>query len=110
MGGTKGYNVDVKFQEGPLGIRQDEESKIKPDSGAYMLIWQNEWMPNKYPSMWKVIFKLLIIFPTSYLVQAGLSAVNHILIKKRNALDISERRDMMLTNNELNILDLISKH
>ena len=58
------------------------------------------------------MFKLLMTFPNLYLVEAGLSAANQILTKKKNGLRISERGDirLMLTKIEPNILDLISKH
>ena len=69
-------------------------------------------MPNLYPNMWKMIFTLLITFPTLYLVEAGFSAVSQILTKKRNALKISEKGDipLVLTMTESNSRDLISKH
>ena len=56
------------------------------------------------------MFVLLITFPTLYLVQAGNSAVNHILTNKTNALKASERGDirLMLTKIEPEIRDLIS--
>ena len=38
--------------------------------------------------MWKLIFNLLIRFPTSYLVESGFSAVSHIMTKERNHLNI----------------------
>ena len=64
------------------------------------------------PNMWKLIFKILITLPISYLVEAGFSAANHILTTKRNALGISERGDirLMLSKIKPNISDLISKH
>ena len=88
------------------------ESKTNFDSGGYTQLFQNQKMPNLYLNMWKIIFTLLITFLILYLVEAGFSAVNQILTKKRNALDISERGDisLMLTKIEPNIQDLISKH
>ena len=53
-------------------------------------------MPVLYPNMWKLIFNLLIPFPTSYLVESGFSAVNHIMTKESNHLNISERGDLRL--------------
>lgn len=51
-------------------------------------------MPLLYPNMWKQVFNLLIPFPTSYVVESGFSAVNHIMTKERNRLNISERGDL----------------
>ena len=69
-------------------------------------------MPNPYSNMWKIMFKLVITFHTLYLFEADFSAVNQILTRKRNALNISERGDicLMLTEVEPNIRVLISKH
>lgn len=104
--------VDVLCQEELLQLRYDDESKGNFNSGGYIQLWQNKKMSNIYPNMWKKIFKLLITFPTSYLVESGFSAVNHILTKHRNALKITERGDirLFLTKFEPNILNLVSKH
>ena len=67
-------------------IRHDEESKTNFDSGGYMQLCPNQNVPNLYPNMSKKnFFKLPIALPTLYLVEAGWSAVNEILTKKRNA-------------------------
>ncbi|KAK9396033.1 hypothetical protein NXF25_019394 [Crotalus adamanteus] len=86
---------DTTYQE-LLEIRYDEESKHKFDSGGYENLWQSKKMPALYPNMWKTIFSLLIPFPTSYLVESGFSAINHIMTKERNCLNISERGDLRL--------------
>ena len=97
--------ADVDCQEELLEIRHEGESKTNFDSGSYVQLWQNQKMPNPYPNTCKIIFELLITFPTSHLVEAGFSAVNKILTK-RNALEIYERGDigLMLTKIEPNNL------
>ncbi|GFV37124.1 uncharacterized protein TNCV_3633921 [Trichonephila clavipes] len=40
--------------------------------------------------------KLLLPFPSSYLAECGFSAVNDLLLKKRNRLDIIKRGDLRL--------------
>lgn len=40
-----------------------------------------------YRNMWQVIFSL----PTSYLAQLGFSAVNHIMTKERNRVNVGQR-------------------
>lgn len=95
-----------------LEIKYDEESKQNFDNGGYENLWQNKKMPLLYPNMWKQVFNLLIPFPTSYLVESGFSAVNHIMTKERNRLNISERRDLrlFLTKIEPDIKYLTSQH
>lgn len=104
--------ADTTCQEELLEIRYDEESKHKFDSGGYENLWQSKKMPVLYPNMWKMIFSLLIPFPTSYLVESGFSAVNHIMTKERNRLNISERGDLrlFLTKIEPDIQYLVSQH
>ena len=38
--------------------------------------------------MWSEMVKIVLYFPTSYLVECGFSAVNKILTKKINKIDI----------------------
>ena len=41
-----------------------------------MQLWQDQKMSNLYTDMWKIIFRLVITFPISYLIEAYFSAVN----------------------------------
>ena len=82
--------TDIACQEELLEIRHDGESKTNFDSDGYVQLLRNHKIPNLYPNMWKIIHMLLITFSTLYLVQAYFSAVNKILIKKRNASKICE--------------------
>jgi len=104
--------ADAKCQEELLEMKYDEESKQNFDNDGYENLWQNKKMPLLYPNMWKQVFNLLIPFPTSYLVESGFSAVNHIMTKERNRLNISERGDLrlFLTKIEPDIKYLISQH
>ena len=88
--------------------RHNKESKANFDNSGYKLLLKSQKMPSLCPQMWKVIFMLLITFPSSYLVEAGFSALNQILAKKINSLIFSERLDirMMLTKIEPDIRDL----
>ena len=80
--------ADATCQDELLGIeiRHDEESNANFDRGGYLQLWQNQKMPNLYPSMWKIMFELLITFHTSYIVQADYCVVDQIPAK-RNALN-----------------------
>ena len=104
--------VDAASNEELIEIRHDEESKTNFDSCGYVQLWKNQKMSNLYRNMWNIIFKLLITFTTSNLVQSGFSAVNLILTKMISALKISERWNIRLTLNKIepSIRDLISKH
>ena len=82
---AKVNKADVTFQEELFEIIHDEESKTNFYICRHMQLWQSQKMLNPYPNMLKIIFKLLITFPTSYLVEAGFSAANKIFTKKKNA-------------------------
>ena len=62
--------------------------------------------------MWFEMVKILLHFPTFYLVECGFSAVNEILTKKRNKINICIRGDikLKLTNFKPNIEGLVAKH
>lgn len=49
-----------------------------------------------YPGLSTVVQKLLIAFPSSYLVERGFSAVTNLITKKRNQLDMVKRGDLRL--------------
>ena len=58
------------------------------------------------------LVKMLLYFPSSYLVECGFSAINKILIKERNKIDICMRGDnrLKLTNFKPNVEGLLAKH
>jgi hypothetical protein len=49
-----------------------------------------------FPALWRKAKLLYIAFPSSYLVERGFSAVNCILVKNRNRLDVVNRGDLRL--------------
>ncbi|KFM79043.1 hypothetical protein X975_11419, partial [Stegodyphus mimosarum] len=55
------------------------------------MAWLCEETDIKYPNLTKCARKLL--FLSSYLAECGFSAVNDLMVKKRNRLDITERGD-----------------
>ena len=77
--------ADVACQEELLEIRHDEEGIANFNSGSYKQLWRNQKMENLYQYMSRIILKLLITLPSSYLVEADFRAVNKVLTKKRNA-------------------------
>ena len=58
------------------------------------------------------LVKMLLYFPSSYLVECGFSAINKILTKERNKIDICIRGDnrLKLTNFKPNVEGLVAKH
>ena len=76
------------------------------------MAWFCEETEIKYPNSTKCARKLLLPFPSSFLAECGFSAVNDLLVKKRNRLDITQRGDLRLklTKLEPNIKSLCSKH
>ncbi|GFQ71808.1 SCAN domain-containing protein 3 [Trichonephila clavata] len=104
--------VDIVFQEEILELKYDEESKNSFNKHGIAKLWQNKKMPKLYPKMWENMKNILIPFPTSYLVESGFSAVNNIMSKQRNRLNITERGDfrLFLTKIEPDMNEIISKH
>lgn len=65
-----------------------------------------------YHEIWAIIEKYLIYFPSTYLVEQGFSAVNNLLRKTRNRLQVADRGDirLFLTKMEPRISKLIEAH
>ena len=101
----------MQLQEELLGISTNEEFKVQFKKG-YQHLWLQKDIPGNYPISWHIARKLLIAFPSSYLVERGFSTVVNLLTKKRNKLDITNRGDLRLNLTKLkpNIEHLLSKH
>ena len=58
------------------------------------------------------LVKMLLYFPSFYLVECGFSAINKILTKERNKIDICIRGDnrLKLTNLKPNVEGLVAKN
>ena len=58
------------------------------------------------------LVKMLLYFPSSYLVECGFSAINKILTKEKNKIDICIRGDnrLKLTNLKPNVEGLVAKN
>ena len=58
------------------------------------------------------LVKMVLYFPSSYLVECGISAINKILTKERNKIDVCIRGDirLKLTNFKPNVEGLVAKH
>ena len=103
------------MQENLIEIQNNEEPKI---------IFQKKWLSSFWIEVSKkaktnsfafihaktwIKAKLFVLaFPSSYLVQTGFSAVNHVLTKNRNKLDVAQRGNLklLLSNIKPDILKL----
>jgi hypothetical protein len=76
------------------------------------MTWIYDETKSKYTRATEIARKILLPFPSSYLAECGFSAVNDILNKKRNRLDITQRGDLRLklTNIEPDIALLCANH
>jgi len=67
---------------------------------GYQTFWLQAEIPEKYPGLWGIARKLLVAFPSSYLVEKSFSVVTNLLTKKRSRLNITERGDLRLVLTE----------
>ncbi len=75
---------------------QEGLMRAKFKDGKYN-IWKTNDIATKYPLLWDKAQLYVIAFPSSYLVESGLSRVSHLLSKVRNILDIVKRGDLPLS-------------
>jgi hypothetical protein len=98
-------------EEELIQLRNDSELKPKFKKSYQYFCLQNE-ICDHYSALWTVIRKLLLAFPTSYLVECGFSAVVQLCSKQRNRLQISERGDLRLLLSDIkpDVEKLVSLH
>lgn len=102
---------NMQYQE-ELAEMQNDESIKSLFNIKGLMAWLCEETEVKYPNSSKYARKKLLPFPSSYLVECGFSAINDLLSKRRNRLDITHRGDLRLklTKLEPNIKFLCSQH
>lgn len=100
------------LQEELIELRCDEEALYRFKKDKFYGLWLSETSKKKYPILWENFVVIILCFPSSYLVETGFSAVNKILTKERNKLDISKRGDirLKLTKIEPNIEEIMENH
>jgi hypothetical protein len=82
-------------EEELIQLRNDIE--LKPEfKKCYQDFWLQKKLCDRYPALWTVIGKLLLAFPTPYLVERGFSAVVQLCSNQSNRLQISECGDLRL--------------
>ncbi|XP_076042678.1 zinc finger BED domain-containing protein 5-like [Oratosquilla oratoria] len=104
-------DVSVQYQEELSELQNDESVKTLFNIKGVMA-WLCDETETKYPNSTSFARQLLLPFPSSHLAECGFSAVNDLLLKKRNSLDIIKRGDLRLKLTKLlpNIKSLCSKH
>ncbi len=104
-------SVSENIQEQLAELKCNDECKYK-ERGRITELWLLNTAKHLYPNMWSEIAKILLCFPTSYLVECGFSAVNKIVTKERNRIDICMGGDIRikLTNLNPNNKNLAAKH
>uniref|UniRef100_A0A8C6YAI7 SCAN domain-containing protein 3 n=1 Tax=Naja naja TaxID=35670 RepID=A0A8C6YAI7_NAJNA len=85
-----------KLQEPLTDLKYDCEAQSHFQSYGYEAFWVK--MRNTYPILWEEVKLLLLAFPSTYLVERGLSAVQQILSKSRNMLKITDFRLEILSS------------
>ncbi|KAL4104424.1 hypothetical protein QTP88_019725 [Uroleucon formosanum] len=103
-------NLQPSIQEELLEVKHNEEAKIDFKHNGYELFWLKQ--KSMYPQLWKEVELLIMAFPSTYLVEKSFSAVQQLLTKSRNKLEICERGDLrlMLTSIEPDIISLAGNH
>jgi hypothetical protein len=87
--------------------------ELKPKfKKSYQEFWLQNEISAHYPSLWGVVKKLLIAFPTSYLADHGFSVVMQLLLKQRKRLQITQHGDLgfLLSDIKPDIGKLVSLH
>ena len=90
-------------------MQNDESVKILFNIKGLMS-WLCGETETKYTHSTNLARKLLLAFPSSYLAEFGFSAVNDLLLKKINRLDITRQRDLTLDKLEPDIKYLCRRH
>lgn len=99
------------IQEEIIEIKCNDELQIKFKRETLCAFWQSNTVKSLYPNLWSQMSKILLCFPTSYLVETGFSAVNHILQKERNRFDIISRGDIRICLSNIKPdIEFLAKH
>uniref|UniRef100_A0A5S6Q1Z2 HAT C-terminal dimerisation domain-containing protein n=1 Tax=Trichuris muris TaxID=70415 RepID=A0A5S6Q1Z2_TRIMR len=73
--------ADIFLQEELIELQAKEQLKPKLKDG-YTQFWLQRQIGDLFPGLWKIVKKLLVPFPLSYLVEPRFNAVTDLLEKK----------------------------
>ena len=92
-------------------LQNDVEQKLRFKK-SFQHFWLQKEISEHDPALWKKVKMLVIAFPTSYLVECGISAVAQLLSEQRNRLQLTERGDLrlLLSDFQPDVEKLISLH
>ena len=98
-------HFDVLSEKDIDPIIAGELLKLKENKALMVNTEKNgliEWLSVRsfYPLLFEKVVPFLLGFPTTWLVEAGFSAVNDLLTKKRHQLQIEKRGDLRLRLNQ----------
>ncbi|OAF71635.1 hypothetical protein A3Q56_00609 [Intoshia linei] len=77
-----------------IELQCDKEAKYPFEKGGNFSLWGCEPSKSFYPLMHSEMSRILLCFPTSYMVESGFSSVNKILTKDENQINICQRKDI----------------
>ncbi|KRZ48612.1 SCAN domain-containing protein 3 [Trichinella nativa] len=109
---TGNANIEFSLQKEHVEMSADLEAKLLFKHKSLSEFWSNVNITNKYPKLSAAAQPFLLAFPSLYMVEAGVSHVNAILIKQRNRLNLEMLGDLRLklTNFQPNINALAAAH
>ena len=104
--------VNSNIQEKLIDLTCDLEAQAIYTQNGYQQFWINTKIVERYQELCFAARNIILAFPTSYLVEKGFSAVNQLVTKQRNRLQVWERGDLrlLLTDIEPNIGKLVANH
>ena len=111
-------HFDVLSEENVDPIIAGEILELKENKALMANIERNGligWLSvgSFYPLLFEKVIPFLLGFPTTWLVEAGFSAVNDLLTKKRSQLQIEKRGELRLRLNQglaVQLDKLIKRH
>ena len=81
-------SVDENMKEEFIQLKCIYERNYKFGRGGITDLWLSNTAKQLYPKPWSGMVKIMLYFPTSCLIECGISAVNKILTLERNKIDV----------------------
>ena len=100
-------NEQLNVHEQHLELQSSQAAKTKFNSSLLIKFWCS--MLQEYPKLAKQALKALILFPTTYLCEAAMSALVNIKTTYRNRLTVANYTKIAFSNIKPRIDKLVSK-
>ena len=103
-------DLKVELQDQFIYLQNDGKPKMNFKKDRYDIFWCKAF--GKYLLICNEVRARVLLFPTSYLIEKGFSAVTLLLSKQKNCLSISKRGDLRLYLTEMSpsIKKLVEDH